>query len=225
MLSLKYIERGKKNTVVLIPGWATDHRIFNSLDIKFNYLLPLKFSPFTFEKNLLTALREYRITKVSLFGWSLGGFWVAEFAAKYTYLIDEVILVSIRKRYQPQELTMIRLRLRENKEECLCRFYTQCFYKRNRLYWFRENLLKSYLQELDLNYLFTTLDYLEDKELTPEALKEVKKIEIIHGEFDRIAPIEEAMEIKRNLPQAKFIRLRRTGHIPFLETDFHDYGL
>ena len=223
MISLKYIERGKEHTAVLIPGWATDYRIFDSLDIKFNYLLPIEFLPFTFEKILLRALREYRIAKISLFGWSLGGFWAAEFASKYSYLIDELILVSIRKKYRAQELARIKSYLTKNKEGYLYKFYTQCFYREDRLYWFRENLFENYCRKFDLDYLFTGLDCLKAQEISPEVLKGIRKIKIIHGEFDRIAPMKEALDIKNSLTQAKFIRLRRTGHIPFLETDFSKY--
>ncbi len=222
-MSLRYVERGKKDTAVLIPGWATDYRIFDSLDIEFNYLLPLEFSPFGFEKSLLSALKEYKICKISLWGWSLGGFWAAKFAAKYASLLDELILVSIRKKYKAQEIAGMELRLKKNREECLYQFYRRCFYGENGWQRFRDNLLESYLQELNLDYLFTTLGYLKAQELNPQALKEIRKIKIIHGEFDRIAPSEEARDIKRNLPQAKFISIRDAGHIPFLETDFNKY--
>ena len=223
MISLKYIERGEKDTVVLIPGWATDYKIFASLDIKFNYLLPIGFSPFSFEKNLLRTLRKYKIAKISLLGWSLGGFWAVEFAAKYTHLINELILVSIRKSYKAQEIARIKSRLRKNKKQCLYEFYSRCFYRQDRLYWFRENFLKSYYRELDLDYLSTTLDYLKDREINPQALRGITKIKIVHGEFDRVAPIVEAIDIKNSLPRAKFILIKDTGHMPFLGTDFNKY--
>jgi len=76
----KYLDRGSDKTIVLIPGWATDYRIFDSLNVKFNYLLPLDFSPDTFENVILNALEEKGIEKVSLFGWSLGAFLAAEFS-------------------------------------------------------------------------------------------------------------------------------------------------
>ena len=38
----KLIDRGFKDTILLIPGWAADYRIFDSLDLEFNYLLPMK---------------------------------------------------------------------------------------------------------------------------------------------------------------------------------------
>jgi pimeloyl-ACP methyl ester carboxylesterase len=92
--------------LVLVPGWASDWRIFNSLNLEFDYLVPLDFSPFSFEKGLLRALKK-KSGRVSLFGWSLGGFTAAGFAAKYPALIDELMLVSIRRRYLAEELGSI----------------------------------------------------------------------------------------------------------------------
>ncbi|MBU0880591.1 MAG: alpha/beta hydrolase [Candidatus Omnitrophica bacterium] len=65
---------GAKDTMLLIPGWATDYRIFNNLNIKYNYLLPVEFSPFMFSEDLLAAMKENGIKKISVLGWSMGGF-------------------------------------------------------------------------------------------------------------------------------------------------------
>src|SRR3989338_731284 len=81
------LERGKKAYIALIPGWAADYRIFSALDLEFNYLLPINFSPFNFTESLLDALKEHNIERVSLFGHSLGGFVAAEFAAEHPDLV------------------------------------------------------------------------------------------------------------------------------------------
>ncbi|NQT28027.1 MAG: alpha/beta hydrolase, partial [Candidatus Omnitrophica bacterium] len=149
-MSFKYLDRGSDKTIVLIPGWATDYRIFNLLNIKFNYLLPLDSSPFSFEANLLKALEEKRIKKVSLFGWSLGGFLAAEFSIMHPKLVKELILVSIRKKYKQEEITGIKELLKKSKKGYLYRFYGQCFSKQMSLSWFKKNLLKTYCEDFDL---------------------------------------------------------------------------
>ena len=217
----KYIDRGNKDLVVLIPGWATDYRIFNRLDLKFNYLIPVNFYPSTFEKDLLETLKENNITKISLLGWSLGGFLAAEFASKYRDLIDKLILVSIRKRYKKEEITKIKRRLNKNKRGYLYWFYTQCFPEKEKMSYFKKNLLRDYCNGLDLDYLLTTLDYLGSTEIKQEALKGIEKVKIVHGEFDKIAPIQEALDIKNDLLQAEFMTIDKAGHIPFFEDAFN----
>lgn len=219
----KYIDRKKNDLLVLVPGWASDWQIFRHLDLEFNYLLPLKFSPFSFEQSLLETLRENSFKKISLFGWSLGGFLAAEFASKYPIYIDRLILVSIRKQYQKQQLKQIRIFLEKNKKAYLYKFYTQCFSKRENYPWFKQNLLESYCQQLDLDYLLGGLDYLEHAQINPALLNTVKKIQIIHGEDDAVAPIQEVTQLKGNLPQAKFTAIKETGHMPFLKENFGRY--
>ena len=220
--AFKYIDRGHRDPIVLIPGWATDYRIFDSLDLRFNYLLPTEFSPFTFKRDLDKALREKAIKKISLFGYSLGGFAACEFAWDSPEMVDELILVGIRKRYKTNELAQIKSHLKKNKRAYLYKFYSQCFLNKEKMRYFRKNLLKAYIEELDLDYLLSTLDYLSSFEIRPELLNSIRQIKIVHGREDKIAPIGEALEIKDNLPQAQFITIDGEGHIPFLKERFSE---
>ncbi len=218
----KYLDRGYQKAIVLIPGWAADYRIFDSLDLKFNYLLPLNFSPFTFEKSLLNVLRDKGIAKVSLFGWSLGGFLGVEFALKHKDLIDELILISVRKKYKEKEIAVIKELLKKSKKGYLYKFYARCFFKKISLSRFKENLFKSYCEQFDLEYLFAALDYLGRTKIEPKELDRIERVKIIHGEADKIAPIKEARSIK-NSTRAEFIAIKNSGHIPFLEVDLGKY--
>lgn len=219
----KYLDRGQQKTILLIPGWATDYRIFNSLNLEFNYLLPLDFSPFTFESSILNALGEQGLEKISLLGWSLGGFLAAELSAKYPNLVEELILVSIRKKYKEAEIARIKELLKKSKKGYLYKFYGQCFSKKISLSWFKKNLLKTYCQQFELEYLLKTLDYLEKSQIDTQALSRIKRVKLIHGESDRIAPIDEAREVQEAIAGAELITIKDSGHIPFLETDLGKY--
>lgn len=219
----RYLDRGYQKSIVLIPGWAADYRIFDSLNLRFNYLLPLDFSPFSFEDNLLNTLEERRIDRVSLFGWSLGGFLSAEFAAKHPNLVEELILVSIRKKYKEKEIAGIKELLKKSKRGYLYKFYIQCFSRKISLSWFKKTLLKTYCEEFDLEYLLRTLDYLAKMRINTRELAGIERIKIIHGESDRIAPIDEAGEVQEAIANAELIIIKDSGHIPFLEEDLGKY--
>jgi len=220
--AFKYIDRGYEDPIVLIPGWATDYRIFDSLDLRFNYLLPTDFLPFTFKRDLHKVLDEKGIKKISLFGYSLGGFAACEFASESPEMVDELILVGVRKRYKPNELADIKNHLKKNKKAYLYKFYSQCFLNKEKMRYFRKNFLKAYIEELGLDCLLGTLDYLSSFEIRPELLNGINGIKIVHGREDKIAPIGEALKIKDNLPQAKFITIEGEGHIPFLKERFSE---
>jgi len=213
----KHIDRGKERTVALVPGWASDYRVFSRLDLDFNYLVPAAFSPPAFGGDLLAAREERGIEKISLFGWSLGGFAAQEFAVKHPEIIDELILVSIRERYKKDDLDVIRENLKKGKEAYLYKFYSQCFYDRERWSRFKRELLRTYLRELDLNYLLSALDYLESAEIKPEELKKIDRIKIMHAQEDRIAPVEEALAVSARLPRAEFVCVPSAGHLFFYE--------
>jgi len=216
----KLFNRGKQDTIVLIPGWATDYRIFERIDLDFNYLMPTKFSPFSFERNLLTTLKKNDLDRVSVLGWSLGGFTASDFAAKHPDKINEVVLISVREKYERENIEKIRSSLNENKKACLYKFYNNCFLRNEKgaLFLFKRNLLAGYLKA-DLDLLLEGLDYLSDSQLRLQELKGLK-VKFIHGEGDKIAPMEEALKLKENLPQAKFISIGKTGHMPFFRPDF-----
>lgn len=217
----KYIDRTRPDTIALLPGWASDYRIFEGLNLKFNYLIPTDFSPFTFEENLLRAIEERSIEKVSLFGWSLGGFVAAEFAGRHTNLTSELILVSIRKKYKKEELSEIKKLLKKSKKGYLYKFYTRCFSSREKMpQWFRKNLLRTYCEKFSLDSLLAGIGYLKTAEIKSEFLKNVAKITIAHGEHDKIAPYEEAKAISDELPHARFFSVKNAGHMPFLEKGF-----
>jgi pimeloyl-[acyl-carrier protein] methyl ester esterase len=219
-MKFRCIDRGKENLLVLIPGWASDYRIFSGLNLEFNYLLPLVFSPFHFAHDLLQEIKERNIKKISLFAWSLGGFVGVAFAIRYPHLIDEIILVSIRKQYNRERLKEIKRQLNKNSKAYLYKFYNQCFYKKEQMSWFRERLLKDYCNKFDLDYLLESLDYLENAKINAKSLQIIKNIKIIHGEQDKIAPIQEAIDLKNNLTQVKFSLIKEAGHIPFFAQEF-----
>lgn len=220
----KLIDRGFKSFLVLIPGWATDFRIFNTLNLDYNYLVPVKFEPSNFNAGLTKILNKESIKRISLFGWSLGGFLAQEFALNNHKLIEELLLVSIRRRYEPGALEKIKSRLFKNKKAFLYKFYLECFSDNDleALAWFKNSLLEDYCRGMELNYLLSGLDYLSRVELKIDSLGRIKKLRIFHGRKDAIAPFKEAILLRDDLPLADFVSMPECGHIPFLAKDFRD---
>lgn len=220
--AFKLLDRGFKDTIVLIPGWASDYRIFLNLDLNYNYLLPVNFSIPGFKKALLEFLNKKSIDRVSLFGWSLGGYLAQDFAKEFPDRVDELILSGIRKKFERAALKEAGARLRKNKWAYLYKFYHQCFSKdeRKELGWFKKHLLMRYLKEMKLEDLIYGLDYLSQSRIHPESLAPLKKIRFFHGRQDKIAPFKEVADIKSCLPQAKLVCMPQAGHIPFLNRDF-----
>lgn len=214
-----FVNRGKQKWLILIPGWATDYRIFSKLNLEFNYIIPVSFFPVDFKDNLLKQIKKNNISSVSILGVSLGGFLAAEFCIEFLDLIDEVILIGIRKQYPLDGLKIVENLLNRNKKAYLTKFYEQCFLINQPIP--IQNLLNDYCENIELDYLLLTLDYLKTATINITKMALVKNIKIIHGQEDRIAPIAEAENIANALPNCKFIVISQSGHFPFLNKDFN----
>lgn len=220
----KISERGFKETLVLVPGWATDYRIFSSLDLNYNYIFPERIDPLNLGDKLLSLLDKKSINKVSLFGWSLGGFLAVEFALKNTGRVDELILLGIRRSFDSFVLDKVKEKVLEDRRAYLSKFYLECFSGGDgkSIAWFKEHLLKDYLEEISPDGLIAGLDYLLRARIDFGSLGSVKKLRVFHGTEDRIAPFKEAEEIKNSLPGLKFISMQGAGHAVFLDRGFKE---
>lgn len=218
----RFIQRGYKKSLVLIPGWATDYRIFSSLDLDYNYLLPIKtFSSVTAE-GLLAALDKESIDRFSLFGWSMGGFQAIDFALRHTSRVEELILLSMREQYDRVILEEIALKIKSHKKAFLYRFYADCFFSSHNdgWDWFKNNLMQDYLDKIPERELLYGLSYLSQANIKPRQLSLIPKVRIFHGEQDKISPLEDVFKIKSLLPGMDFIILKQAGHIVFLNPEF-----
>lgn len=218
------VNRGFSKTLVLISGWATDYRVFENLDLEYNYLFAKQFSYTNFNQELLDVLEQNKIERVSFFGWSQGAFLATDFALKNPHKTDELFLLSVRKRYEKNSLRQVKENLEKNKVECLSKFYADCFstFDNEGAGWFKKNLLNSYLKEMAIEDLIGGLDYLAFAEIKPELLGGFSKIKIFHGRLDRIAPFIEAQRIEEELRQATLIDFPKLGHNLFLNREFQE---
>jgi pimeloyl-ACP methyl ester carboxylesterase len=224
-VEFRFIDRGYKKSLVLIPGWATDYRIFSSLELDYNYLLPLKTHSFTAAEELLAVLDKESIDRVSLFGWSMGGFQAVDFALSHPSRVEELILLSIRKQYDPVILEKIALKIKRNKKAFLYRFYLDCFYScdNDGLAWFKDNLMRDYLDNFTTEELIYGLEYLSQVSISPSKLSLIPRVRIFHGEQDKISSIEDTINIKSLLPGINLVSLKGAGHLPFFNPEFRRY--
>ncbi|MFH0948765.1 MAG: alpha/beta hydrolase [Elusimicrobiota bacterium] len=222
----KFINRKEEKSIVLIPGWAFDSKIFATMDLKYNYFLysNKNKSIAGFEDELKNLLSEQHINKISLLGWSHGAFLSYDFAYKNPELIDELILIGIKIKYEKKILEDVKKYIIKNKVAYLYKFYAECFCKEDEKYfaWFRKNLLNDYLQDMETEDLIDGLDRLSCAEINPNLLNGIKEIKIVHGEKDKISTIDEAIAFKNNLPHAKLIVFNDSGHLPFLKENFKE---
>jgi len=216
MNKFKYINRHHKKDIVLLPGWATDHRVFEKLDIAYNYIIPVEFDPDPLPYDLVQYLQNNDFRSVSIYGWSLGGFAGADFAVKYPYMIDEIVLVGVKEIYQREGVDKVKTLLSENKKAYLYKFYRDCFSAKDKdsYAWFKGTLMADYLNSFDDEKLISGLDYLLAVPLNLKALAEMK-VRFVYGAADKIVPAAEVMSLKNKIPSAEFVFVEDKGHFTF----------
>lgn len=219
----KFIDRGFPKTLLLMPGWATDHRVFADLDLGFNYLLPVKCATGDFVKECVRVMNGAKIEKVSICGWSLGGFLGCDLFKECPGRVEELILVGMREKYEARQLSEVRAYLDRSRSGYLYKFYAECFSENEKdlLSWFKTNFMKSYLREMESEILLEGLDYLERARLDIESLGGTK-VRFIHGSGDKIAPVEGLTCVLKRLPGAVFTLIEGAGHMPFLRAGFKE---
>jgi len=84
-------------SVVLLPGWATDGRIFEGVLPGVTAVTTGPLRPEGFPRRLAAFLDRAAPGPVAVVGWSLGGFLAAEFAREYPDRVRRVVLVGIRR--------------------------------------------------------------------------------------------------------------------------------
>ena len=154
-------------------------------------------------------------------GWSQGAFLAGNFALNNPQITDKVILVSMKEKYDQSGLDRIKGYLEKNKNVYLYKFYMECFSGEDKKHWlwFKENLLKDYIDNLGIEELAAGLDRISESEIKTQLLNNIKNLIIVHGQKDKIAPLEEIIYMKDKLPGAQFFHFKDAGHLPFLNED------
>ncbi|HEY7729021.1 MAG TPA: alpha/beta fold hydrolase [Candidatus Eisenbacteria bacterium] len=213
---------GGAPSVVLLPGWATDGRVFDGLLHGVAAVTTGPLRPEGFPRRLAAYLDRAAVRgPVTLVGWSLGGFLAAEFARTFPDRVRRAVLVGIRKGYPAGEVEEVRKAVRDDRPACLERFYARCFFPARTASFrrFRGALQKEYLREMDEGTLLSGLSYLAAARLSAGALPPCP-LDIVHGEKDAVAPVAEAEELARESGRAAFHRIPGAAHAAFLSDGF-----
>ena len=219
----EYHARCGRQTMVLLPGWATDARIFAGLAGDSNVVTPQGLLTGAAE-GLADVLVEIGAGPVLLLGWSLGGYAAADFARRYPELVERVVLASIRPHYPDEQIAAMRQALEQERASCLTTFYRQCFLPAQRAHYrqFRATLESAYLAEWNTAELLAGLDYLAEAELTPATLPACPTT-LVHGAQDVIAPFAEALRLGEEAGMTVQV-VADAAHAVFLAEEFLPKG-
>ncbi len=208
----------KGELLIFVPGWACDWTLTKSdlLALEPPILVIDQPNPWTLSPLLISFLRDFPVKKIRLWGFSMGATWAWEFARQFPNLIQELVVIGLRPHYPncPQIATY----LKKNRSAYLKKFYQASFQDTHENDLFFSSFWNHHSQKNTLDYLLSTLDYLEKTHLI--ALNNPSfPTTVIHGTKDQIAPIKEARMLNDATLNSLFFPLD-TGHIPFLSPEW-----
>jgi pimeloyl-ACP methyl ester carboxylesterase len=208
-------------SMVLLPGWATDGRIFEGVFPGVPAVTTGPLRPEGFSRRLAAFLDRAARGPVTVVGWSLGGFLAAEFAREYPDRVRRVVLVGIRREYPEGDVAGVLRSFSADPGGCLSGFYAQCFYPSQIPAYrrFRAGLQVAYLREMDGGALREGLSYLAGARLSGETLPACP-VTIVHGGKDVVASFAEAEGVAREGGNATFHPLPGAAHAAFLADGF-----
>ncbi len=150
---------------------------------------------------------------ISIVGWSMGAQLGLDFTRSHPELVERLTLVSMRRRWPPEEIGAIRMGLQEGPGDFMRGFYRKCFLGYKQEYrQFVARLEDDYLQRLDLGILAAGLDYLAQFRFSSPVTVDVP-ISVLHGRKDVVAPFAEMVR----LPAMECHVVSHGGHMVLLD--------
>ncbi len=216
MTKFRYIDRGKSEVAVLLTGWATDYRVFTSLDLDYNYLVPENICLDDFFDVLYKSTES---CDLSLVGWSFGGILAAEFFNKYPERIKKAVFCGIRESYSPELIDKMITLIKRNKRAYLKSFYRECLkgHRPDEQKALNRELVNEYINMADAEDLIGKLEYLKSNPINISGLKKYEdKITFLYGDKDEIVPLEESLKLRKHFSDECFCEVVNTGHMTFL---------
>lgn len=212
----RYIDKQSKHTWLVLPGWAMNSTIFNTLHLPGNIILIDQVDPRNYLNQIQKLLKN--VSCFSILAYSLGAFQAVKLSQETEHIPQKMILCSAQSAYSTDSITLTKKAIIKNKSYFLSNFYKNCFYNNEDYLKFKKQFEDQFLNLFSEDYLIEHLDT-----LTKDPILNISdKIEtkLIHGQEDRITPLISAKRLakKLNLPLKT---IPNCGHYLFFSNSAH----
>lgn len=189
-----------------------------------------------FKQKVINIIEEKQLSSFSLLGWSLGSLVAEEIVLDNLWNINNLILIGGTSSFiQHKEdgynlgwnkriVERMKAQLYKNPNATLFNFYDSLFSDKEKEKGYNREFLKIIEDNNKIQSvasLALELDYLIQKDLRNKLVDINIPLLMIHGEEDKICPIEATLYIKNKLAHSNIEVIKSGGHIPFF-TNPHD---
>ena len=207
-----FVERlGGDTTWVYVPGWALDGRLFEEIDLGGGRVVVSSYVVETFVQDLYAFLASHALSRVSLFGVSLGGFLVTDFVKRYPHRVDRCVLVGMKPSYDESVIEGIRRMMARSSGAYLKSFYRACFVTTVAYDRFMKRCGLDLVQTHDVMHCLEGLGYLSRVMWSLALWPSSVPVCVVQGVEDGVAPLSDMQLLMAGNPC--FFPLAGAGHL------------
>jgi len=231
---IAYEELGNGAPLVLIHGYPLDHTIWDEiaplLDHEFHLILPdlrgfgqsdikeADNSISGYASDIQGLLKHLKIKKAFLAGHSMGGYVALAFARKYPDEVSGLALISSQAAADSSERKQGRYatgkQVLAEGVNTVVESMTPKLSADKRIQSYVRELISRQKPQGISNALAAMAERPDSADLLPTLRF---PLIIVHGDADELIPIERGREMKAALPNAHYMELPSTGHMPMME--------
>ena len=233
-LELAYVRRGKGTPLVLLHGFPLDHHLWDDiaplLEDRFDLILPdlrgfgesttvdAPYSMDDYASDIAGLLDQLGIQKAVIAGHSMGGYVALAFARLYPERVSGLALISSQVLADPPDRKEGRYKSAADVAEKgigdVVEAMTSKFTSDARL----QTIARSIMEKQKPGAYIGALKAMAERTDSTSLLSTFKfPVMVVHGEADALIPVARAHEVKTALPDAYYVELKDTGHVPMLE--------
>ena len=235
-IQLAYERRGTRGSapLVLLHGYPLDHHLWDEvvplLENTFDLILPdlrgfgesttvdLPYTMDDYASDVAKLLDQLDIQKTAIAGHSMGGYVALAFARLYPERVSGLGLVSSQVLADAPDRKEGRYKsaaeVAENGIGSVVATMTPKFTADENLQGFARTAME---RQQPAAYIGALRAMAERKDSTPLLSSLDVPVVVVHGDADALIPVDRAREVKAALPQAYFVEISGTGHMPMME--------
>ena len=173
-------------------------------------------------KAILDLVNELRLEKINLLGNSMGGMVSVEFGINYPNRLDKLVLVSTAARLVESSGDVIMKWINSFRDMGFETFFQKEIETIFHPKFLKENpwvigLLRDVWQGRTLDTIEWAVEGFSEWNRLGDADKIICPTLIIHGEDDKIIPVEEALEMHKHIKKSNIHVFKETGHAVIAE--------
>lgn len=227
-----------KPYLIMLPGWGMKRFVWQNICESLSLDFELIFIEWdgvdslgAFKQKVVHVIEEKQLDGFSVLGWSLGALVAEELVADKLYQVNHLILIggtSCFVQHKEEDYiigwhTKVLERMQfqmthKNPEETRLNFNNMMFSTSEKEQGYDKQFdlcMQGQFEDQSVDELILGLDYLIQKDLRNQLGNIQIPLLMIHGEEDRICPVQASLYIKNNVEHAQIVMIEQAGHIPF----------